>query len=51
MNAELDPTARVYWCVVCGPLLRLDAQGGTLTVHRPLPHPHDMTYDEEDRPQ
>ena len=38
-----------YWCVVCGRYLPADDDG--LIVHDDVPHPEDMTFDEEERPQ
>ena len=37
-----------YWCVVCGRYLP-DDDG--VVVHDDVPHPEDMTFDEEERPQ
>jgi hypothetical protein len=37
-----------YWCVVCGRILP-DEDG--VIVHDDVPHPADMTFDEEERPQ
>lgn len=48
-----DSTARLYvggyWCVVCGRHLPADKDG--VIVHNDVPHPKDMTFDEEERPQ
>lgn len=42
----------MYWCVVCGPCLREHLPDGYhITVHQDIPHPNDMTFDEEDKPQ
>lgn len=38
-----------YWCVVCGRYLHADEDG--VIVHDNVPHPEDMTFDEEERPQ
>ena len=38
-----------YWCVVCGRYLPADEDG--VIVHDSVPHPEDMTFNEEDRPQ
>lgn len=38
-----------YWCVVCGRYLPADEDG--VIVHDDVPHPEDMTFDEEERPQ
>ena len=38
-----------YWCVVCGRYLIADEYG--LIVHDNVPHPEEMTFDEEERPQ
>ena len=37
-----------YWCVICQRLLPND---DGVIVHDALPHPDEMTFDEEDRPQ
>ena len=47
---------RVYYCPVCGPCLQqiVPTQGnedGTITIHADKPHPYDLTFDEEERPQ
>jgi len=48
---ELDPMscADGYWCVVCGRYLTPYVDG--VIVHDNVPHPIDMTFDEEERPQ
>lgn len=38
-----------YYCVVCNKLLEADDDG--IIVHDPIPHPIEMTFDEEDNPQ
>lgn len=38
-----------YWCVVCGRYLPANEDG--VIVHDDVPHPEDMTFDEEERPQ
>ena len=38
-----------YWCVACGRHLPADEDG--VIVHDDVPHPEDMTFDEEERPQ
>ena len=38
-----------YWCVACGRFLPADECG--VIVHDNVPHPEDMTFDEEERPQ
>ena len=38
-----------YCCVVCNKLLEVDDDG--IIVHDPIPHPIEMTFDEEDNPQ
>jgi hypothetical protein len=40
---------RVYFCVVCGRAILADEYG--LFIHDDVPHPPDMAFDEEDRPQ
>ena len=37
-----------YYCVVCGKWLQ--EQDGVI-VHDPVPHPIEMTFDEEENPQ
>ena len=52
MTACADDTTTVHYCMVCGPCLRMAVEdGGHITLHNNLPHPDDMTYDEEDNPQ
>jgi hypothetical protein len=38
-----------YYCVVCGRFLPADETG--VIVHDNVPHPPDMTFDEEENPQ
>ncbi|MFY9261847.1 MAG: hypothetical protein WAO71_15245 [Gallionella sp.] len=38
-----------YWCLACGRFLPAD-EGGVI-VHDNVPHPVEMTFDEEERPQ
>jgi hypothetical protein len=38
-----------YYCVVCGKFLPADERG--VIVHDDIPHPPDMDFDEEARPQ
>jgi len=38
-----------YWCVVCGRHLTADEDG--VIVHDDVPHPENMTFDEEEIPQ
>lgn len=38
-----------YYCVVCGRFLEADDQG--VIVHDPIPHPPEMTFDDDERPQ
>lgn len=45
----MDEDRNGYWCVICGRLLPADDMG--VIVHDPVPHPDNMTFDEEDRPQ
>lgn len=51
MTACADENTTVHYCVVCGPCLRMATEGGHITPHNNLPHPDDMTHDEEDNPQ
>jgi hypothetical protein len=37
-----------YWCVVCGRFLPSD---DGVIVHDDLPHPDEMTFDEQENPQ
>ena len=37
-----------YWCVVCGRYLPAD---DGLIVHDAVPHPEEMTFDDEENPQ
>lgn len=44
----MKPVSDVYYCVVCG--RALEAVDGVF-VHDEVPHPSDMTFDEENNPQ
>ncbi len=48
MSAELDTTASVYHCVICGPLFRFHLpHGAWVTYHNNVPHPYNL-HDEPD---
>ena len=52
MNAYPEPDLDLpdsYYCVICGKELLADSHG--VIVHDPVPHPPDMTFDEEEKPQ
>lgn len=51
MTACVDESTTVHYCVVCGPCLRLLDDECDTTVHNNVPHPYDMTFDEEENPQ
>ena len=38
-----------YYCVVCNKFIEADEDG--VIVHDDVPHPENMTFDEEDSPQ
>lgn len=38
-----------YWCVICQRFLEADEYG--VIVHDNVPHPDDMTFDEDEKPQ
>ena len=42
-------TEDVYYCVVCGRGIERDEYG--LFVHDDVPHPPDMAFDDEEKPQ
>ena len=50
-GAEPLPSARVYYCVVCGPLIKEPFGDSYVIMHRDIPHAEAMWFDEEDRPQ
>lgn len=50
-DSQLAAPTTVYHCLVCGPIMREHYDHGTVTFHRNVPHPADMTYNEEERPQ
>lgn len=47
--AVLDEECTTYYCAVCGPCLRLrlGEDEGDITVHKDVPHPLAMLFDEE----
>lgn len=52
MSACADEECTIYYCVICGPCLReWFPNGRYMTVHRAIPHPPELTFDEEDNPQ
>jgi len=38
--AQLAPDCWVHWCVVCGPCLQCETEGGVFTLHRGEPEDH-----------
>lgn len=41
-----------YWCVVCGrEIIPKIFENGNVYVHDDIPHPENMTFDEDERPQ
>jgi hypothetical protein len=48
VDLATEPDRTGYWCVVCGCLL--PNEDGVI-VHRDVPHPETMTFDDEDNPQ
>ncbi len=41
-----------YYCVVCGKCrVETDDDGGRIVIHGDVPHPEQLTFDEEERPQ
>jgi hypothetical protein len=42
------PNTSVFYCLVCGPIIRETWSYGTVTFHRDALHPAHMTYDEEE---
>ncbi len=51
MTAEAAPECQVYYCLVCGPCLQETIGDRTITVHESIPHPPELTFDEDERPQ
>lgn len=49
-GARLDGDSSIFYCIVCGPVLLEEFEGGSVTHYKPLDH-GDMTFDEEDFPQ
>ena len=39
----------IYYCVICGRGIECDEYG--IFAHDDVPHPPDMTFDEEEKPQ
>ena len=48
-EGTIDERLDGYWCVVCGRHIPADENG--VIVHDDVPHPEEMTFDEEERPQ
>lgn len=52
MSAEVDREADVYYCIVCGPILRLTGKRKDVVAHQDIPHPEEVFWtDEEEKPQ
>ena len=49
VDFEDDNSSGGYWCLFCGRYLAADSDG--LIIHDEVPHPCNMTFDEDDRPQ
>lgn len=46
---QMKPSSEIYYCVVCGRDIEGDEHG--VFVHDDVPHPPDMTFDEDENPQ
>lgn len=42
MSAQQDAECRVYYCVVCGPCMKLIGENADIIVHQNIPHPEDV---------
>jgi len=54
MTAQAEREWQVHYCIMCGPVLMLPDEGegcGDIVLHKAIPHPELMTFDEEERPQ
>jgi hypothetical protein len=40
------PNTSVYYCLVCGPIIRETWSYGTVTFHRQVPHAHGLEDEE-----
>lgn len=40
-----------YYCVICGECQVEESEDGSIIIHKDMPHPEFLTYDEEERPQ
>jgi hypothetical protein len=47
--SHIEAMKQGYYCVVCGRFLPADEHG--VIVHDDIPHPPDMTFDEQENPQ
>lgn len=45
-GAYLDQTASVWYCILCGPILRLRCSDGVVTYHDNVEHPALMDFHE-----
>ena len=49
MSAVQDAECHVYYCVICGPCMRLLGKYTDVIVHKNIPHPETVPlYDEEE---
>ncbi len=49
---DVSAHPEAYWCVVCGRAIAPEQyHDENVYVHDDIPHPEDMTFDEQERPQ
>lgn len=52
MPAEAAPDCGVYYCIVCGPILRMTGRKRDVVAYQDIPHPDEVLWtDEEGNPQ
>lgn len=50
MTDTQDTEASTYWCVICGPVLKLhtDDPEANIIVHERRPHDFDLSYNDDE---
>jgi hypothetical protein len=50
LDAQPDPDVSLYWCPVCGPVMKFDVDDEhCAVVHQDVPHPEGMDFEESER--
>jgi hypothetical protein len=48
MSAQRDDSVEVFYCIVCGPVIRFLTLTGHITMHHAVDHPPEVLVQPED---